>query len=363
MFEILFLIIVSAYFIQATLLSIGSKKTFPKISDDELPTATVIVAARNEENNIQNCLISLNSLEYPDGKLQIIIVDDESTDSTENIITEYISDKPRFKLIKPVKDFGETRGKARAIANAIDLATGEIILTTDADCEVSKTWAKTIASYYQKDVVMVCGYTNQKADNLFEAVQDMDFIYLLTVGGGAINLGKPLSAIGNNMSYRKSAYLEVGGYEKIPFSVTEDFQLLMALNKLKDKKIIYPADKDALVTSEPCPNVKTLFLQKRRWAVGGMNSTLDNLLMISTPIWVAFASLLIPFFYSPALIYLLSLKVFTDLFMIYFIYKRLNLNFSLTNFVGFQIYSTLYFLIVGTSLLFSKKVVWKGRKY
>ena len=83
MFEIFFLIIVSAYFIQATLLSIGSKKSFPKIIGDELPKATVIVAARNEEKNILNCLISLNSLEYPDNKLEIIIVDDDSTDSTE----------------------------------------------------------------------------------------------------------------------------------------------------------------------------------------------------------------------------------------------------------------------------------------
>ena len=111
----------------------------------------------------------------------------------------------------------------------LKLSKGEIILTTDADCVVSPKWAKTIASYYQKDVVMVCGYTNQKAENLFEGVQDIDFIYLLTVGGGAINFGKPLSAIGNNMSYRKSAYLEAGGYEKIAFSVTEDFQLLMAI--------------------------------------------------------------------------------------------------------------------------------------
>ncbi len=77
---------------------------------------------------------------------------------------------------------------------------------------------------------MVCGYTNQKANNLYSKLFRIWILFiLLTVGGGAINLGKPLSAIGNNMSYRKSAYLEVGGYEKIPFSVTEDFQLLMAI--------------------------------------------------------------------------------------------------------------------------------------
>jgi cellulose synthase/poly-beta-1,6-N-acetylglucosamine synthase-like glycosyltransferase len=363
MFEILFLIVVAAYFIQASLLSIGSKRKFSKIDDAKLEQATVIVAARNEEKNILNCLESLSKLEYPDDKLEIIIVDDESTDNTEKIVQNFIEDKPNFKLIKPSKDFGQTFGKARAIANAVEIAKGEIILTTDADCTVSSTWAKTIASYYRDNVVMVCGYTNQKNENLFEAVQDMDFIYLLTVGGGAINLGKPLSAIGNNMSYRKSAYYEVGGYESIEFSVTEDFQLLMAMNKLNGKKIIFPADAESLVTSEPCPNFKTLFLQKRRWAVGGMKSRWDNLLIISTGFWVAVCSLLIPFFYSPELIYLLLLKVFADLFMVYFIYKRLKLKFNLFYFISFQIYQTIYFGIVGVSLLFSRKVIWKGREF
>lgn len=363
MFEILFLVIVSAYFIQASLLSIGSKKKFPKINEENLLPATVIVAARNEEENIKTCLESLDRLVYPEGRLEIIIVDDDSTDNTERIINDFIIDKPKFKCIKPIKDFGETLGKARAIANAIEISKGEIILTTDADCEVSPTWAKTLASYYKNDVVMVCGYTNQKWNSVFEGVQDMDFIYLLAVGGGAINLGKPLSAIGNNMSYRKSAYYEVGGYEKIAFSVTEDFQLLMAMNKLKGKRIIYPADCEALVTSAPCPNLKTLFQQKRRWAIGGMNSRIDNLLIISTGFWVALFTLIIPFYYSPSVMYLLAFKVFSDFFMVYFIYKELKLKFSFTNFIGFQVYSTFYFTLVAISLIFSRRVVWKGRKY
>lgn len=364
MFEILFLIIVAAYFIQATTLAIGSKKKFVKTEDDKLlESSTVIVAARNEERNIENCLISLNNLEYPEGKLEIIIVNDDSDDNTEQIVRNFISDKSHFKLINPTKDFGDTKGKARAIANAIEIAKGEIILTTDADCVVSPTWVKTIASYYQDDISMVCGYTNQKWESIFQAVQDMDFIYLLTVGAGSINLGKPLSAIGNNMSYRKSVYLEVGGYEKIPFSVTEDFELLMAFKKIKNKKIIYPVDKGALVTSEPCKDVKTLFRQKKRWAIGGMNSRLDNLLIISTGLWVALFTLFVPFFFTANILYLLLLKVFTDLFMVYFIYKELNLKFNIFNFIGFQIYSIIYFTVVSVSMIFSRKVIWKGRKF
>lgn len=186
MFEILFLIIVAAYFIQSILLSIGVKKKFPQNDESELPIATVIVAARNEEKNIGICLTSLDKLIYPQNKLEIILVDDSSNDNTAKIITEFISDKPKFKLIKPEKDFGSTIGKARAIANAIEIAKGEIILTTDADCEVSPTWAKTIASFFQDDVAMVCGYTNQKWNIFFEGIQDIDFVYLISEQGAEV---------------------------------------------------------------------------------------------------------------------------------------------------------------------------------
>lgn len=363
MFEILFIIAVSIYFIQVIVISIGAQKSYPKLKESELPKATVIVAARNEEENILNCLISLNKLKYPENKLEIIIVDDYSTDKTESIILNYIKDKPIFKLIKPENDFGTTKGKSRAIANAIEIAKGDIILTTDADCVVSPTWAKTTASYYLEDVGMVCGFTNQNYVNAFQGMQDVDFIYLLTVGAGTINLGKPISAIGNNMSYRKSVYKEVGGYESLPFSVTEDSQLLLSISKLKKYKIIYPLDKESLVTSEPCKDFKTLFQQKKRWGVGGMDVSFYGFIVIGTAFIVTLLSLLIPFFYSIDVLYMLAFKLFTDFFMIFNIYKKLDLKFNFINFVAFEIYSNIYFLTTSVSILISRKVYWKGREY
>ncbi|PID58693.1 MAG: glycosyl transferase [Ignavibacteriae bacterium] len=363
MFEIVSLIVIVAYSIQAIILALGSKKKFEKVKEDYFLSATVIVAARNEEHNILRCLKSLNKLDYPQNKLEIIIVDDNSTDSTNKIITDFIKDKPKFKLIKPAKDFGETKGKARALANAIEIAKGEIILTTDADCSVSETWVKTITSYYKDDVIMVCGFTNQTYTNLFEGVQDTDFIFLLTVGSGSINLGKPLSAIGNNMSYRKSAYDKIGGYKKIPFSVTEDFEVLMAMNKLKDKKILFPADADSLVTSEPCKDIKTLFRQKKRWGIGGLNSRFDNLLIISSGFWAGIVILLSPFFFSVDVFYIILLKILTDFYMLYSMYKRLKLKFNFVNFLGFEIYSTIYFVVIAFAIAINRNVSWKGRKF
>ena len=362
MFEIILTVIVISYFIQAVIITVGVRKRFPKISTENLSKATVIVAARNEEENILDCLISLDKLEYPEGKLDIILVDDYSNDNTNQIIAEFIKDKPHFMLIKPEKDFGETKGKARAIANGIEYSKGDIILTTDADCMVSPTWAKTLASYYREDVAVVCGYTNQKWKNLFEGIQDMDFIYLLTVAAGTINWRHPMSAMGNNMSYKKSAYYEIGGYGNIPFSVTEDFKILMAIKNLKKYKIIYPLDKASLVTSKPCKDIKTLYRQKKRWAVGGLGSNLDGFFTISTAFLTTLFTLLVPFFYSVDALYLISFKVFTDLFMLKNVYDELGIKFSLKNFFFFEFYITFYFVFIALNVIFDRKVFWKGRE-
>ncbi len=363
MFEIILTVVVVIYFIQAVLITIGVRKRFPKLSEENLPASTVIVAARNEEENILECLESLEKLNYPEGKLDIIVVDDYSTDNTNKIIKEFISGKPLFKLIQPEKDFGETKGKARAIANGIEFAKGEIILTTDADCTVNPDWAKTIASYYTKDVAVVCGFTNQKWNTLFEGIQDTDFIYLLTVAAGTINWKKPMSAMGNNMSYLKSAYTEIGGYENIPFSVTEDFKILMAIKNLNKYKIIYPLDKNSLVTSKPCKDVKTLYRQKKRWAVGGLGSNLDGFVTISSAFVTSLMILISPFFYSANVLYLVLLKVFADLFMLRNVYTELGLKFSLKNFIWFEFYITFYFVFIAINVLLNRKVFWKGRKY
>jgi len=147
--EIIFLIILSGYFIQSVIFIIGAKKKFSRLNDDELPTATVIVAARNEESNIKRCLNSLGMLEYPEGKLEILIVDDRSTDKTGEIIDEFISERENFRKIIPDEPKGKMVGKVNALATAIRGANGQIILTTDADCAVKPLWVKTIASSHR----------------------------------------------------------------------------------------------------------------------------------------------------------------------------------------------------------------------
>lgn len=364
MFEIIFIVFLSGYFLQSVLFIIGVKKKFPKIEEEDLPTATVIVAARNEEDNIERCLKSLDTLQYPEEKLEILIVNDGSTDKTSLLIENFIKEKKRFKNITIRNDEkSNLAGKTRAVARGIENANGEIILTTDADCVVKPTWAKTIASYYKEDVGVVNGYTTQTAETNFQGMQAIDFIYLLLVAAGTINLGKPISCIGNNMSYRKKAYKEAGGYEKLPFSVTEDFILLMGIDKLKKYKIVYPLEKDSLVTSLSCNNIKKLVRQKKRWAVGGLGVPFAGFIIMFWGFFTNLCILLTPFFFSTEWLYLVFFKIIIDFFVLFPVHKKLGIVKNLKYFIAYQVYYLLYVVALPFIVLPNRNVIWKGRKY
>lgn len=363
MFEIIFLFTLSIYFIQTIVFIIGARKRFDKIDEEDLPTISVIVAARNEESNILDCLSSLNNIIYPDEKIEIIVVNDKSTDNTGKMIDDFIEDKPKFRSLHAVRQIAHLRGKTNAIANAIKISTGEIILTTDADCIVSPNWAKTLASYYKTDVAMVCGYTDQFENNAFEAMQSLDFIYLLAVASGTMNLGKPLSCIGNNMSYRRSVYDEIGGYEAIPFSVTEDSKLLMAMHRLRKYKIIYPTDSGGLVTSKACPDFSTLYWQKKRWGVGGLDSDIVGYSVLGAAFISHICILLMPFIFSAEAFYLTIFKLITDYYFLKTVYDELKIKLRFKYFLAFELYFIIYVIYLPVSLIFSKRVKWKGREY
>jgi cellulose synthase/poly-beta-1,6-N-acetylglucosamine synthase-like glycosyltransferase len=290
-------------------------------------------------------------------------VDDRSNDLTGEIVDDFISDKPIFKKIVTKKEIGKLKGKTNALANALEVAKGDIILTTDADCEVTTNWAYRIASYYNEEVGMVNGFTSQEAKNNFSGVQAIDFIYLLLVASGTINIGLPISCIGNNMSYRKKAYFEVGGYENLPFSVTEDFNLLNAINKLKKYKIVHPLDRETLVTSLPCKNFKELFRQKKRWSVGGLGVPISGYIIMAYGFFTNLCILLTPLFFTPVWLYLAVFKIATDYLILYFVHDRLGIKKNLKYFLAFQVYYTLYVIAIPFVLLFSRKVIWKGREY
>ena len=157
MFELIVAIVVCLYATQVIIYLLASYKRFNRLADDQLPTASVMVAVRDEEKVISRCLDALDKLVYPSGKLQIIVINDSSTDATSEIIRKFILGKPQFTFIDGVEPTGHLRGKTNALVQGLKVATGEIILTTDADCKVNPLWAKTLASYFTDGVGLLGG--------------------------------------------------------------------------------------------------------------------------------------------------------------------------------------------------------------
>ena len=362
--EVIFLILTAGYFIISAVLILGAKKSFPQLKDDELPSISIVVAARNEEKNILTCLRSLDELTYPDNKIEVIVIDDASTDNTLKITSNFIHGKIRFRVIHLEEtESDKLKGKVRAMAAGIKLAKGDTILTTDADCIVNPLWAKTIASYYVKDVGVVNGFTSQNVSGLFSGMQAIDFIYLLFISSGTINLGKPVSCIGNNMSFRKKAYDETGGFENLPFSVTEDFLLLNSIQKLKKYKVVYPVNRNSLVFSKPVSTIKELLNQKKRWAVGGIETPPLGIGLMLWSFLTNLSILLTPFFFNSTWLYLLIFKIATDLFVLIPIHQKLGLQKNLKYFLVFEFYYIVYVLILPLLIIFNKNVKWKDRVY
>jgi len=345
-----------------------SKNSSKLNSPVDIPvTVTVIVAAKNEENTIIECIDSLKKLNYPKSLFEVIFVNDNSDDNTEKVIINNITGFDNFKLLNSVKeDVSNLKGKANAIDTGISNSSGKIIFITDADCIVPANWIKETIKYYDEDnTAMVCGFTNIKdSGNLFSILQSLDWIYLLSLASCSSGINRILSCIGNNISFRKDVYTEIGGYKNIKFSITEDLALLRKIDSIKKYKIKYPIDSECSVKTTSCKNFKEFYLQKKRWFKG---ATGINYLGYIYAIEFYIVNLILFFgllFLSPVFyIIFVFAKLLSELIIFIPVYINLKFKHILKYYILFQIYYGIYGLLLPLSFIFGNKVNWKGRKY
>jgi cellulose synthase/poly-beta-1,6-N-acetylglucosamine synthase-like glycosyltransferase len=337
-----------------------SEKTKNKI-EQEL-SASIIVAARNEEASIRDCLESLTKIEYPFRKLEIIIVNDQSTDRTESIIKEFVERDTRFRLVNAKAGKGHLIGKANALSQAIDISNGEIILFTDADCIVPPSWVKSTISHFAKDVGIVGGFTILKAENIFEGLQSLDWVFLYSVASAAATLGFPLTAVGNNLAVRRTAYDAVGGYSKIPFSVTEDYLLTREILSKTGLKMRFPLNKNTVILSRACSTLKQLYHQRKRWGIGALDMVTAGFFAFGIP-FAFILILLISLLFTPLNLFLLVLgiKLIMEIIFTGYSLKRMGAIGYIKYFIFFEIYLVIYVLALPWVALLNRKVLWKDR--
>jgi cellulose synthase/poly-beta-1,6-N-acetylglucosamine synthase-like glycosyltransferase len=328
------------------------------------PTVSIIIAARNEEHTIGSCLASMTALTYPRELLEIIVVDDHSTDRTADVVRAAAEGHTGLKLVHAGSPEGNLRGKVNALVHGIAVSRGEILLFTDADCAVPPEWVDSIVRHYDDTGVgIVAGMLRLPSRTLFEGIQAIDWYLLLSAASATARLGFPVTAVGNNYSIRRSAYDRVGGYASIPFCVTEDLSLFQATTAVGYRAVV-TTDPQATVATMPCTTWRQLFAQRRRWFVGGRQAPWSRIAAFA----LAYTGNVLALFgwlsgILPSWALLVGIKAAADLLLVLPVLqseKRIGL---IRNWLLFEMYFTLYVVLLPVMTVLAPRVTWKGRAF
>jgi len=242
---------------------------------ESYPSVSVVIPARNEEATIRIALDYLLNQDYPKDRLQIVVVDDRSTDSTAHIVTTYAQNHPRIELVSLVECPPSMSPKKHALTQGIKHATGEIIVTTDADCSFHPHWLSTMVGYFAPDVGIVAGLTRfwlrKEFLPLWQKMQWLDFISHSFVSAGAIGSGFAFNCNGSNLAYRRQVFREVNGFSGVDRIVSGDDEFFaQKVNRNTQWNIRFAHEPASIVLSKPVETLKELFHQRFRWGSKGL---------------------------------------------------------------------------------------------
>ncbi len=229
---------------------------------------SIIIPARNEAKHISACLNSILQQTYPPELIQIIVIDDHSTDQTAKIVQSFSKSDNRIELLSAGPLLPGKSPKKMAIKKGVEYCRNEYIFTLDADCEVAPEWLNGMMRYFEPPVGVVVGpvsYHHEK--NLFQKLQSLEFLGLVIAGAGSIGMKRPIIANGANLAYRKTAFYEVGGFASFEnISSGDDDLLIQKIAQETRWKIHFAADHQTIVRTNPTDSLRQFLDQRARWA-------------------------------------------------------------------------------------------------
>ncbi|MFO7891579.1 MAG: glycosyltransferase [bacterium] len=361
-------IIISFLYLIIAFLTFWGLKKKSHSQNIETPFVSVIIAARNEEKYIQNCLNSLKKLNYPSEKIEYLLINDRSTDSTGQYLKQFDEQVKNSRIINVSKLLENRTGKINALIPATQAAKGDLFLFTDADCEVPEDWVQSFIKHFGPKTGMIGGFLVldrlDKKSPVFHCLQSLDWIFLCTIGFGWTNLAMPLSVFGNNIAIKKCIYEESGGFESIGNNITEDYALLKNVLSRTTAQVNFILDVKNAVYTKPVNTIQDFFTQRKRWAVSSYKRNLLSVILLLIS-FLFRIMIIINLLFQNYIIGLTALLLLTllDTATLFYPLKKLNRLYLLKYLFPFEIYVTVYQLILAPVALFAKKIQWKSDKY
>ncbi|MCS5491755.1 glycosyltransferase [Algoriphagus limi] len=227
------------------------------------PNVSLLVPIRNEVSRLSTLIQNLQKIHYPN--LEIILIDDQSEDDSLELLEQLVGENPLFKIYS-----SDGVGKKAALKKGINQAKGEIIVTTDADCDFHPSWLETLLLPFQDSrIQLVAGPVLLRSSNTFLAYfQTLDWASIQLLTGVSFEMKSPLMCSGANLAFRKNAFEKVEGYigNEHWLSGDDEFLLKKIVRKFGPESTCYMPSQKSLVTTEAEKNWQALFNQRIRWA-------------------------------------------------------------------------------------------------
>ena len=349
-------------------LMIGIIRTRVELVDAE-PFISIIVAAHNEGENIKNCLDSLLNLDYPDEKIEIIIVNDRSKDDTGMILDGY-NKKCNYLNIIDIKNENDRKidKKINALRTGINNSKGEIIITTDADCIVPSNWIKRINSFFTSNTGMVVGLSpNVLTKWWLSGFLCIDALLADLIAYGSLGWGHAITCTGRNLAYRRSVYNEIDGFSGIDHLMSVDDDVFMQkIAKNTSWEIKYMMTEDSVVKSPSSENWAHFISQRKRYIASAksfpFSVQLGYSLLYGSKFFILFSfivAIFTNFSFNSHLILQLLTFIYT-LLLFYFIAIKTNQISLLILYPLWELYYILSYLFIGPLGLFGH-VNWDSR--
>lgn len=320
---------------------------------------SLIIAAKNEEENIPSLFESLEKINYPVENYEVIFVDDNSTDKTNELISELIKTKLNYKLIKA--DSKRFEGKKGALQIGIENSKNKFIVITDADCRPESNWLLEISGKLNAGFDFVFGVAPIKSGKNFiqklAAFENFRNTYLTI---SAVGLNIPYSVSARSFAFRRSSFERIGGYSKTTDTISGDDDLLLR-EAIKNKMLIGTLiDSEAFVYSDPPNSLANYLKQKKRHLKTSVHYLFKQKLFLGfwhiINIICLFSIMLIPV--SINFVLPVAVKLIFDFYVAVKRQNELGHSFNLLQIIPLQIVFEI-FLIINFINSLSGKVEWK----
>lgn len=358
---LIIIVLYSAFIIQAVI-SWKRIKTYDELSCET--DFSIIIPYRNESKNLPDFLDSLNKIEYPVSKFELIFINDESEDNSEQIVKDF-AEISNFRI----KLLNSKSGKKDAIQKGIENSDFNHVLQLDSDNVVSKNILASYSTQYEKtNSVLIAGaIINKEAENYFQKIAMVEFSSLLISSAAFIQMDNPIMINAANFSYKKSVLDDLNIDGKQSSSGDDIFLLNAVLKKYGSERISFLKNQNALVETSAPKNIKQFVNQRLRWTSKDRKVKNTNYLFIAFFIFISNFYLLSYFIWNlvsvanpfTALLFLL-IKLNFDAYLIYKYLKFANRKYYIKYIVQAFILSVFQISIIGIAGHFIK-TKWKGR--